>query len=293
MFGKVIVAVIALGLFGGSAARADYPADRKAAEDLMRTGKSAEAMAAFIKLAEGPLTDMQKSDALDRAARLADSLKKYDQAMELAQKIPLAPVSKTCQMAIMQNNYKRAELIEKFKDEDIAAWPDSLKGEAFFQRGLCYYYLKNGPAAEKDLIPAAEFLTEANAYGLALNALGDTYRDLLKDDAKALDAYRRVHTTSFTYKVSQAAISAAGILTRQGKPDEALQELQRIDMKQVDHPYWRVYMLAAFGDVLGATPGKKAEAVAKYKEALQIPDIRDYQKTAILKALDALEGAGK
>jgi len=189
----------------------------------------------------------------------------------------------------MAANRQWQELIAKFKDEDIDGWPEDIKGDAFHLRGGAYYSLKDGENAEADLRKACEYLYEDNSIGLALNALGDTYRLLLKDDAQAIDAYRRVYKTTALYKQCQAAISIAGIFRRQGKLDEALQELNKIGMNKVQAGYWRAAMLAAYADVL-AKQGKKAEAIAKYSEALQLQGIHPAQKAAHEKELKELRG---
>ena len=40
--------------------------------------------------------------------------------------------------------HKWSELIQQFKDEDIAVWPDDVAAEGFEQRGKAYSYLKEG-----------------------------------------------------------------------------------------------------------------------------------------------------
>ena len=77
----------------------------------------------------------------------------------------------------------------------------------------------------------------------SLNALGDTYAILLKDDLQAVVAYRLVYQTDDVYKRSAAAMSVAAILARQNKLAEALLELETIDLNKVKHPYWRGQML--------------------------------------------------
>jgi len=267
---------------------ADYISDREAAIKMVEAGKYEEALAAFVRMAEGDVTDFQKSDALEQAALCANRLERYDQAMKLAQSIPLQPVSKTVQMRLMADNRKWNELIDKFKDEDIDNWPESVAGEAFYLRGRTYYFLKNGAAAAADLEKAVEYLMEDNIKGLALNTLGDTYQHLLKDDDRAIETYRRVYDTRNICKHCHAAMGIANVLARQEKYDEALQELARIDMAKVNHAYWNGAMLAAFGNVL-AKQGKKAEAVAKYKEALRLEGVSSWQKEAWMKALKNLQ----
>ena len=288
---KPIVA-FAVVLSCGAIARADYPADRKAAMKLVWSGRHEEALAAFLKMVETAASDVQKSDALDLAAMCAHRLKRNDQAMKLAQRIPLAPASKTCQMRVLTQNRKWREVADTFKDEDLDAWPEYLAAEAFYMRGQAHYQTKDGQKAAADLAKAAEYLTDGNILGLALNRLGDTYRDLLKDDARAIAAYRRAYQTYNVYKHCPAAMAIAGILSRQQKHDDALQELRKIDMSKVTIPYWRGAMLAAYARVL-AKQGNKAEALAKYNEALQVQGIYPVQKTAFEKALQELQAEAK
>ena len=272
-------------------ASADYIADREAAVKLVGAKQYEEALAAFTRMAAGNVTDFQKSDALEQAAACAQRLKRCDQAMELAQQIPLAPMSKTCQMRIMMGKRKRRELLAKFKDEDISRWPDIVIGEASYRRGRAHYFLKDGKRAEEDLKRAAEYLMEDNAKGIALNTLGDTYQHLLKDDGRAVGAYRRTYKTRNIYKRCHAAMAVARIFSRQKKHDEAIQELERLGPDRVTVPYWRGLLLSAYGDVLAAA-GSNSEAIAKYREALQLEGVSQGTKKACEKALKDLRGAG-
>ena len=97
---SMIVAVVVLSCC--ALARADYLSDRKAAMELPNGGTNEAALALLIKMAEGPYTEFQKSDAWEQAAWCAWRLKRKDQAMELAKRIPLAPASKTLQMRLME-----------------------------------------------------------------------------------------------------------------------------------------------------------------------------------------------
>jgi len=284
---------IAVAAFAACCASAfpDYIADREAAVKLVEARKHEEALAAFVKMAAADVTDFQKSDALEQAAACAQRLKRYDQAMGLAQQIPLAAMSKTCQMRIMMGKRKRKELIDRFGDEDIGAWPDIVIGDASYLRGRAHYFLKHGKRAEEDLKRAGDYLMEDNAKGLALNALGDTYQHLLKDDARAVAAYRRTYKTRNIYKRCHAAMAVARILSRQNKHAEALQELERLGPDRVTIPYWRGLLLCAYGDVLAAA-GSNAEAIAKYREALQLEGVSPGTKKACEKALKHIDGVG-
>lgn len=270
----------------------DYVKDRRSAIELVKAGQDAEALTAFLKMADATTSEVQKSDALDRAAMCALRLKQDQQAMELALRIPLPPVSKTCQMRLLMENRKWQEVAEKFKDEDLDAWPEYVAAEAYNLRGDAFRIVGEGARAVADLEKAVRYLTNGDALGLALVSLGDAYRDLLKDDARAIESYRKVYQTYNIYKHCAAAMAVAGILVRQQRHAEAIQELNRIALPKVALPYWRGSMLAAFGEAL-AKQGKRAEALAKYKEALQVEGIYPVQKTAFEKAVQGLEAETK
>ena len=257
MLKKIIV--LAVIMVCGINVLADYVSDRKTAMNLIRGGTNEEALALFKEMAAGKVSDFQKSDALEQAAMCANRLKRYDQAMDLARKIPLAPMSKTCQMQIMNSNRKWKELVEQFKGEDIGSWPDGIQGNAFFVRGGAVYRVGDGKMAESDLKKACEYLYDDNSKGLVLNALGDTYWNFFTNDVLAIESYRRVYTPRNIYKRAQAAIAIAGIFNSQQKYDEALRELNSIDISKMGSGYWCYAMLCALGNVF-AKQGKKQEA---------------------------------
>ncbi len=273
-------------------AQADYLSDRKAALAQVQAGKDAEALTAFTNMAASAASELQKSDALEQAAGCANRLKQYDRALELAKAIPIPAVSKKCRMNILQANKKYSELIAEFKTEDIDQWPESARGEAFFSRGQAFVQLKDGPAAEADLRKAAEYSREYHTPGNAWLMLGDTCRNLLKDDKKALAAYGegiKLVSGGGGYSYTLAAVlSAADILCKQGKYDEALAGLGKIDLKK-QTGYWGVAFYCAYGETL-ASQGKKTEAIAKFNEALGVKDATDAQKAACEKRVKELQG---
>src|SRR5690348_9010219 len=108
-----------------SLAWADYVGDRQAAMELVKAGKTEAALAAFVKMSQGTVTAEQKSDALTQAAESASQLKQFDRAMELARQIPIAGVSKACQMHLLTEDHRWQEIVDGFKNEEIENWPDS------------------------------------------------------------------------------------------------------------------------------------------------------------------------
>lgn len=275
-----------------ASASSDYVIDRKAAVALVAARKYDEALAAFIRMSEYAETDLQKSDALQQAALCADALKQPDRAAELARKIPLAPVSKTCLMQILENGGQWQEIVDKFKDEDFDTWPERLRGDACLRRGYAYQRIKNGAAAASDFNHAAEYITDLNTKGYCLNLLGDTYRFLLQDDDRAVSAYRKTYAAGNIYKHCQAAINIADILRQQKKYAAAVEEFRNVDMEQVMAPFWRGSLLCAQAQALGAA-GRKAEAIATCQAALQLKDLPDEARKRCEAALKELKPEAK
>lgn len=271
---------------------ADYVAQRKEAVALVKSGRHADALAAFTRMLDIAQSDLQKSDALQQGLLCAINLKQFDEAREMAEQIPLPPLSKTCQMQVLSSERKWLEIVERFRAEEIERWPESVKGEAYFVRGQAFLIAKDGPAAERDFQQAARFLTDHNSLGLCLNHLGDTYATLLNDDRRAIDAYRQTYLTGNIYKHCQAAISIARLLGRRLEHAAAIEELSKIDLDQVTAPYWRAAMLAAMGRAL-AEADRALDAIARFEEALRLQDIPDSVRLECERALEALRARGK
>ncbi len=296
---KIIVASGIVLLFSCVTARADYLSDRKAALALVQAGKDAEALTAFTNMAGSAPSDLQKSDALEQAAGCANRMKQYDRALELAKTIPIPALSKKCRMTLLHENGKYSELIAEFKTEDIDHWPTSTaRGGAFYSRGTAFFQLKDGQAAAADLKKAAKYSAEYSSeerwdtLGLAWLMLGETYRHLLKDDKKALEAYgegiKMVRDGGGYHYTLGAVWSAADILCKQGKYDEALEVLGKIDLKKQEGA-WGMTFYCAYADTL-AGQGKKEEAIAKFNEALTVKGATEAQKAACEKRIKELQG---
>lgn len=287
------ILTVAVALSCCLAAWADYPADRKAAADLMAAGKLEEAMTAFLKLAEASGSDTLKSDALEQAAGCAARLRKYDEAMRIARKIPKVEASKAAQMNAMSWNAKHEELVAAFRAEDFSAWPEKSAGPAYFCRGRAYMTVRDGKAAEADMKKAVETLGEGELRNEARLLLGDIYRDLLQDDAKALAAYQEnvAQAPKFGWIQMTSVTSASGILTRQKKFDEALAVMKDYDPAKMGG-VWKFSFLLAYAEVYAAQE-KKAEAVARLKEGLTAKDLAAWQRPVFEQKLKELQGDAK
>jgi tetratricopeptide (TPR) repeat protein len=270
---------------------ADYVLDRQAAMKLVNARKYEDAKTAFLKMAEGEVTDFQKSDALEQAARCASRLKQYDEAMKLAERIPLKPVSQYVALTLLMDQRKWKDVVDQYKDVDFTAWPDYIAGHAFHQRSRAYFYIKDGSAAEADLKKALDYIPDNATRASILLNLGQNYQSNLKDDKQALDAYMRVIELmpgQGSWINLTAITSAVSMLREQKKFDEAFNVLKTIDIDKLGG-YWRGALLAAHGDVCAAQ-GKRAEAIARYKEALAVKGIPAYAERTWKKRLEEIQG---
>ncbi len=281
-------------------------AAKKAAAELVKAGKDSEAMAAYTQLAAIPMRDRMKSEFLENAAMCANRLKQYDQAIAIAATIPIQSVSARCQMKIMVDNGKYAELIAKFADKPGAGTPlmswsypeqDDLLVEAYNYRAIAYAECNDLKSAEEDLKTILDAQTKIGMFtskgiqDMARVKLGDFYRKYLKDDTKALEAYNTAISRTFINSYGNitpkpvllgnsetlvaATKAACEILIKQGKEADAL-KLQ-------------FSLLVAHGNAF-AILNQKKEATARFKEAQEVKGISASEKEEILKKLKALQG---
>lgn len=273
---------------------ADFPTDRAAALKLVREGKHDEALTRFVALADAATDPQQKSEALAQAADCALKLKQPQQAMELARKIPLPERSKLVQMRVLIDGRGYDALLSQFKDEDLSTWPEALAGEAHYMRGVAYAKKEQGEAAEKEFDSALKLLGEGQVRGQAALARAENYRKLLKDIDKARQAYAdlqqiEIKRDRFGWLYMSGVIGEAEILRQQGKLDDALAVLNRVNLAELKSGYWGAQLYVAHAELLIAR-GQKTEAAAMLRQALE-RSTQDFQKTAIQKQLDQLSVA--
>ena len=269
---------------------ADYLEACRAATALMRERKHAEALAAFTTLAEGKFTDYQKAAALEQAAACARTLKDFARAAALADLIPLPAVAKAVRMSNLLAQRKAPELVTQSGKEDIAAWPFWKAGDAYFTRGRAFAETGAGKEADADLTHALEFTGDIRTRPDILLALGRNRDITLKDDARALAAYREIigmtgqKNTSTYYNGIQAA---AHILRKSGKFDDALATLRIVEIDKLLGP-WRGSMLLALGETLHAA-GRKDEALGAYKSVLTDPTVEPRDRKAAEKGIQDIQ----
>ena len=128
--------------------------------DVGKLRKPAEALPALLALAEGKITDYQKSVALEQAAAAAVALKDFAQADALAARIPIPAVQKTAQMQNLLAQAKAPQVVVQFAEEDIAKWPFWKRGDGYLVRGRAHLIAKNAKQAGADLTHALEWLAD-------------------------------------------------------------------------------------------------------------------------------------
>ena len=128
-----------------------------------KTQPPADAIRNYLSLADGKLTDFQKSVVFEKAATTAIALKDFNQAASLSARIPIPAIQKTTDMLILLAQNKPSEIIKQFGQEDLATWPFWKRGEAFMARGRAYLSIKNAAQAESDLTHALEWLSDERA----------------------------------------------------------------------------------------------------------------------------------
>ena len=281
-----------------------------AASALARTGRDAEALTAYANLAEDfPLGDRLKADILEQASLCAGRLKDYDRAMQLAKRIPVKPIGIRRQMQLLLQQKRYAALLDAFADRRMGGrrfhlsfvYPEQedLMADLYYYRSLAYVHANDLAAAEADLKIMNDKRTRLTyRSGEAIHdrvwlQLGDFYRTQLKDDDRALDAYRNVcDRTTWAFwgrplkpaargadeTLVAATKAACDILRKQGKLDE-VRKLQ-------------FNLLKAQAEA-SASLLKESETVAKFGELLALPGRHSADVEACAKRIDRLEGAGR
>ena len=268
----------------------DYLIASRAASDLMTQRKHAESLAAFVALAEGKVTKLQRSVALEQAAAVARAMRNFDRADELAARIPIDAVRKSVVMLNLLARQKATEVLSRFGEEDISAWPFWKAGDGYYARGRAYAATHAGKETESDLTRALEFTSDPRIRQGIWLALGNNREQILKDDAAALAAYRAVYDPATQIGGSDefsAVQGAARILTRSGKVDDAIAVLHKVEIEKL-RGHWRGSMLLALGETLSAA-GRKEEAIAAYRAALADPTIEARHRQTAEQRIKATE----
>jgi hypothetical protein len=119
-------------------------------------------------------------------------------------------------------------------------------------RGNAFYHAKMGKEAEADYKEALKFPLQGRDRSNIYHMLAATYSNYLNKPEEAVEAFRQEASTGNIYAKCSAARGIATELIKSGKPEEALKELEKVDISKMKNPMWI------------------AEAKAKYNEAMSI-----------------------
>ncbi|MDD5699188.1 MAG: tetratricopeptide repeat protein [Victivallaceae bacterium] len=295
MFKRFLTVLFIISYSAVVFAQQDYPAKLKAAFELYRAKKYAEALPAFEKLAETAPSLQAQYECYCYAGYSARNIKKYDEAIAFADKIAEIPnlypyYSKLRRMDFMYSAREYKEIIDRFKIDDIQKWPPAYRTEALYYVGLAYYQLKQGEEAEKIFKLGKESAHSDHWRGVHSVRSGYNYHHRLKDYDKATAAFREAIDTPGThisYKC-EAHLGIADLLYKQKKYAEAIAECNKGIILKNASGYWVSRNLARKADILKVM-GKKDEAVKCYEQAVATKGCPDWLKKSCQKQLDSLK----
>jgi tetratricopeptide (TPR) repeat protein len=145
---------------------------------------------------------------------------------------------------------------------------------ANYERGLAAARAGDGATAEACLRKAVACAQDNRSRADASYELGHVCLNLLKDNEKALAAYRQAMEQPLRGAGSavryHARMRAVGLLRAMKRYPEALQVLDAFDGKR--HGYWAVESLIQYGKI-AEDQGRWTDAAARYREALDVKDI--------------------
>ena len=185
------------------------------------------------------MSDRLRTDVLDRAAQCAAGARNHARALEIAKSIPLAPFAIRRQMAILVEQGRFAEVITSFSDQALGSrlhltWlcpeTEEVMGDGLYYRAIAYAETGALRAAEADMRTMVDkgnrlgYSPGPTVLAVAWKRLGDFYRTRLKDDTKALEAYRKARETDTNPEIrdalNEAAVAAAAIQRKGRQKDQ-------------------------------------------------------------------------
>lgn len=114
-------------------------------------------IAAFVALADGKVTQQQKSFALSELAAVAHKIKDFAQADQLTERIPVEAMKQTATMQNLLARRQAVQVLEQFGGEDITRWPFWAAGEAYAARGRAYAETGDKTKTEADFAAALTY----------------------------------------------------------------------------------------------------------------------------------------
>ena len=272
----------------------DYLVASRAATELLGGRKYDESLAAFVALADGKVTDLQKSVALEQAIEAAHRLDDSKRVTQLIDQIPIDAIAKTAKMKHLLHERKAPELIAAFASEEIDGWPFWQQGAGYFARGRAYAITRAGKAAEADLIRARTWTSNKRTLQSIRLLLGNSRERLLEDDDGALVAYREVLDPPRKLGGADEFAAVQGIARILSKRDKFDEAIAAIDLAAIEDlkGYWRYSMLLTLGKTLKAA-GRNEEALAAYHKVLDDKDASAGNRATAKNAIKELASPGE
>ncbi|MDB4749444.1 DUF4838 domain-containing protein [Rubripirellula sp.] len=270
----------------------DFLIECSAANKLLRRQQYEQALAAFVSLSNyETATTYQKSFALAEAANCANRMKNAEQAAGFADSIPLESIARTVQMQNLLAERKWSAMIQQFGNEDFLSWPFTQIGAAAFARGQAHYSLKSGARADADFRLALEFTSDTRMRMSILRAMGQNREFVLKNDALAMETYRRIvdsNTNTGSAEYFTGLQGAARLLTRNGEFEDAFEVLDLVDIENLAGS-WRGAMRLSYSQTLEAA-GRKSEALQLYRKVMTDEKASKTHRQRAKEAIAALKG---
>ena len=272
----------------------DYRTEWNAVYKLYRAKKYAEAIPAFVALAEKDYAPSStKYNCYIHAGYSARNLKKYDEAIAFAKKASEVKnhyvyEGKTRELDFMYGGKKYKEITESITADEIMEWPKYYRSNALYYLGLAQYNLKDGESAAKTFKLMHENAVTDYFKTLSLLRSGHTYRNKIKDLDKAAAAFKGAGDIKGAVSHrAEAYEHQAFVLTTQKKNDEGIVAFDKaIALKKLS-PYWTSRLLYRKAELLKKMK-KNDEAIKLYKAASAVKGAPGWVKSGSKKSLKAL-----
>ena len=252
-------------------AEPQFMAERQEGLKLVQSGKHVEAAAYFVKLADTAATPEQKGDSLRHAALATARNKQIDEALLLAERIPLKPDADFTKVQIFLEARKWAEVMKAAEMLDAATWPDGLIYPTLMARARARSALGETAAAESDALLAIKHTISLNNQAAAWHLIAQNALRTGKDGGKALEAYTEMIRIQPSGGGLQRALSErARLLSSLGKHDAALADLAELDKNTNKDPHWICTALMDYGEV-HRDMGNKTKALQSFQQAAKVP----------------------
>lgn len=297
-------------------------AAKKSADQLVEAGNPGAALQAYLEIQNDlPLPPLLESKILDAASLAAEQTGDWEQAVKLAKAIPIDPMSIRRQMQIMLARGQHAGLVETFSGAAMGGrtfdkfyeYPETeeLMEELFALRAEAHQELGDLKAAEADLRVMNDKRQQMqHRSGEAIHdrvalRLGYFYRDVLKDEDRALEQFRQViDRTTWTFwgrplkpaargadqTLVDATSSAATILRKRGQTREAEEiefDLLLAQAEAAAAVLDQAILLARFREMAGK-PGRSTPTITANASRLQA--LPEKTRSTTLDAIAELAG---